>query len=75
MQRYRGEEEEGGRKRGAERGGNDARLNKLQSKWNELKCSTWNYRGSNMERRSERTGSRGSGPPHGKENTKLGDGD
>lgn len=48
---------------GAEWGGNDARLNKLQSKGNEFKCSTWNYRGSNMERRSERVGSTGSDLP------------
>lgn len=39
--------------KGVERGGNDARLNKLQSKGNVFKCSTWNYRGSNTERRSE----------------------
>lgn len=45
---------------GVEWGGNDARLNKLQSKGNVFKCSTWNYRGSNMERRSERVGSTGS---------------
>lgn len=41
------------RSEGVERGGNDARLNKLQSKGNVFKCSTWNYRGSNTERRSE----------------------
>ncbi len=48
---------------GIERGGNDARLNKLQSKGNVFKWSTWNYRGSNMERGSERVGSTGSALP------------
>lgn len=48
---------------GVEWGGNDARLNKLQSKGNVFKCSTWNYRGSNMQRRSERVGSTGSDLP------------
>lgn len=58
---------------GVEWGDNDARLNKLQSKGNVFKCSTWNYRGSNMERRSERVGSTGSDLPlSGQKNTKLG---
>lgn len=42
---------------------NDARLNKLQSKGNEFKCRTWNYRGSNMQGRSERVRSTGSDLP------------
>lgn len=50
-------------KDGVEWGGNDARLNKLQSKGNVFKCSSWNYRGSNMERRSERVRSTGSELP------------
>lgn len=57
MQQY------GGGEWRVEWGGNDARLNKLQSKGNVFKCSTWNYRGSNMERRSERVGSTGSDLP------------
>lgn len=56
MQQYGGEQ-------GVERCGNDARLNKLQSKGNVFKCSTWNYRGSDIERRSERVGSTGSDLP------------
>lgn len=48
---------------GVEWGDNDARLNKLQSKGNVFKCGTWNYRGSNMERGSERLGSTGSDLP------------
>lgn len=49
----------GMRGEGVEWGGDDARLNKLQSKGNVFKQSTWNYRGSNTERRSESAGSTG----------------
>lgn len=67
MQQY------GGGEQGVEWGGNDARLNKLQSKGNALKCSTWSYRGSNMERRSERVRSTGSDLPLSGQKTRSSD--